>query len=290
MDKLKATAIRGGLLSEPDARALDEQAAFALIYQSGLSTSPIVTEISGRGLGMAIVREKVEKLGGNITIESNPARGTTFRILLPVTLATFKGIVVSVGGQSFVIPTASVERIDRIRRSEIQTVENKETILLEGRPCLSCDSPRCSSCRSAKSASPAEFTEVVVLGLGDKRIAFAVDAILNEQEVLVKSIGKPLVRVRNVAGATVLGSGAPAVILNTADLLHSAVHLVAGRQAVRAGRSGRRRGNRGPEHPRDGRLGHLAHALEEHPRIRRLHGDDGGRWRGRADAFENARL
>ena len=231
--KLKAAAVRNGLLSEEEARTLDEKSALALIYQSGLSTSPIVTEISGRGLGMAIVLEKVEKLGGSITIESRPAKGTVFRIRVPITLATFKGIVVSAGGQLLVIPTASVERIARFRRTEIQTVENKDTIQIQGRPVPLVRLDAVLELPSRESREQTEFTEMVVLGLGDRRIAFAVDAILNEQEVLVKSIGKPLVRVRNVAGATVLPSGLPAVILNTADLLHSAVH---------AASAGRRRG------------------------------------------------
>jgi len=224
LDKLKATAVRNGVISEQEARTLDDQSAIALIYQSGLSTSAIVTEISGRGLGMAIVREKVEKLGGTISVESGPAKGTTFRIRAPITLATFKGIVVSSGGQLLVIPTASVERIARFRRGDIRTVENKDTILLEGRPVSLVQLDAVLGLPSRESRGQAEFTEVVVLGAGDRRIAFAVDAIRNEQEVLVKSIGKPLIRVRNVAGATVLGSGSPAVILNTTDLLHSAVH------------------------------------------------------------------
>lgn len=222
VDKLKAAAVRSGLLSEQEARTLDGPSALALIYQSGVSTSSIVTEISGRGLGMAIVQEKVEKLGGKISIESSPAKGTTFRILVPITLATFKGIVVSAGGQMLVIPTASVERIARFRHGDIQTVENRDTIPIGGRlvPLVQLEAVLDLPVRRARGQ--AEFTEVVVLGLGDKRIAFAVDAIHSEQEVLVKSLGKPLLRVRNVAGATVLASGSPSIILNTVDLLHSA--------------------------------------------------------------------
>ena len=190
---------------------------------------------------MAIVQEKVEKLGGSISIESDSVKGTAFHILVPITLATFKGIVVSAGGQLLVIPTGSVERIARFRRSEIQTVENKDTLLIAGRPVPLVYLDVVLEMPPGERREQTEFTQVVVLGSGDRRIAFAVDAVHNEQEVLVKSLGKPLVRVRNVAGATILGSGSPTVILNTADLLRSAVRATAtGRRReadVKAGRA-----------------------------------------------------
>ena len=231
-EKVKAAAIREGVLSAEDAHALEEPAALALIFGSGVSTSPIITEISGRGLGMAIVREKVEKLGGQIAIETTRGAGTTFRIVLPVTLATFKGILVSTGGQSFVIPTAKIERIQRVRRDEIGTVENRETISFDGHTLALARLDEVLGLPPRPAAG--EFTEVVILGSAEKRIGFAVDEILSEQEVLVKIIGKPLLRVRNVAGATILGSGTPAVILNTSDLLKSAVRAAAAPRLSRA--------------------------------------------------------
>jgi two-component system chemotaxis sensor kinase CheA len=221
VERLKASAMRAGTLSEDEASALSEEAASALIFNSGISTSPIITEISGRGLGMAIVREKVDKLGGQISIETVRGAGTTFRIELPVTLATFKGILVGAGGQSFVIPTAKIERIARVRRVDIRTVENRETIALDGQTVALARLDEVLALPAL--AETGRFAEVVVLGSAEKRIGFVVEAVLSELEVLVKSIGKPLVRVRNVAGATILGSGIPAVILNTADLLKSAV-------------------------------------------------------------------
>lgn len=221
LEAVKASAIRAGRLSEAEAGALAGPAALALIFDSGISTSPIVTEISGRGLGMAIVRDKVEKLDGQIAIDTARGAGTAFHIVLPVTLATFKGVLVAAGGQTFVIPTAKIERVARVRRDEIRTVENRETIALDG-PALAL--AHLDGVLSLPPRPPeGDFAEVIVLGAGEKRIGFAVDAVLGEQEVLVKNIGRPLRRVRNIAGATVLASGSPALILNTADLLKSAV-------------------------------------------------------------------
>lgn len=226
VERVKSAAIEGQIVSAEEAAQLSEEAALALIFRSGISTSPIITELSGRGLGMAIVREKVEKLGGQITVGTRAQVGTSFRILLPVTLATFKGILVNASGQTFVIPTSSVERIIRVKRTEIMTLENRETIGLNGQA-ISLAWLAAVLELPAGKPDATDFLEIVVLGVGDNRIGFAVDAVLDEQEVLVKNLGKPLLRVRNVAGATVLGSGTAAIILNVPDLLKSAVNLAA---------------------------------------------------------------
>jgi two-component system chemotaxis sensor kinase CheA len=221
--KLRASAVKQGVISAEDASRLSDEASFSLIFQSGLSTSPIVTEVSGRGLGMAIVRDKVAKLGGAISIESRVGQGTTFRILLPVTLATFKGMLVRAGGQTFVIPISSAECIKRFRLDEIKTVEGRETVELNGRAIAFVQLAEVLHLPESHSDQSSAYVESVVLGAGDRRIAFGVQAVLNEQEVLVKKLGHPLQRVRNVAAATVLGSGTPVLILNPSDLLNSAV-------------------------------------------------------------------
>ncbi len=221
--KVKKAAIRCGTLTAAAAAKLDEQGAIAHIFDSGVSTSGTITEVSGRGLGMAIVREKVEKLGGQIRIETQAGAGTTFRLVLPITLATCQGILVSTGGQSFIIPTAQVECIQRVRRADIQTVENRETMNLEGHAISFVRLQEVLELPPCAPAEPNGFIEVVVLGSGEQRIGFAVDEVLEELEVLVKNLGKPLLRVRNVAGATMLGSGTPAIILSAPDLLKSAV-------------------------------------------------------------------
>ena len=223
-EKVKAAALVRGIITSEEAQRLSEQEAIALIFQSEVSTSAIITEISGRGLGMAIVRERVEKLGGQVAVTTSLHHGTTFRLLVPVMLATLKGILVQVADQVFVLPTASVEKVAQIKIEDIQTVENRETIVYDGRAVslarlddvLELGAP-------GRKAETAKLLPVVVLGSSDKRIAFSVDEVLHEQEVLVKSLGKPLSRVRNVAGATVLGSGKAVPILNTLDLLKSAV-------------------------------------------------------------------
>lgn len=160
-----------------------------------------------------------------VAVESRRHAGTTIRITLPVTLATFRGILIEVADRIFVVPTAQVERVARVKREDVQTVEGRETIRLNGRAVAlvhladALEFPRPS--RSGSGEPPATVL-VVILGVGEQRVAFTVDAVLDEQEVLVKRLGKPLSRVRNIAGAIVLGSGRVAPILNVPDLLKSA--------------------------------------------------------------------
>ncbi len=228
VEAVMAAAARQGGAAEQGISNLSREAALGLIYQSGVSTAPIVTELSGRGLGMAIVREKVEKLGGQVTIHSDPGIGTTFRIVLPVTLATFKGIVVSVSGQTFVIPTSGVEQIVRVDSEAIRNVENRPTVNLNGRVISLAVLADVLEIRGGRALPRSGRIELVVLGAADKRVAFVVDEVITEQEVLVKPLSRPLVRVRNVSNAAVLGSGKPALVLNVSDLLKSAVKLAAG--------------------------------------------------------------
>ncbi len=223
IERVKESAVRLGIISQSDAHAMSERDALSLVFNSEVSATQTVTAISGRGLGMAIVRAKTEKLGGRVTIDSKPHVGTTLRILLPLKLATFRGIVVSAAGALCVLPTQNVERALRVKPADIQTIENRESISLQGRAMslvrldAVLDLP--PGPRRQDDAAP---ITVVVLHSAGQRIAFAVDEVLREEEVLVKALRRPLARVRNIAGATVLESGKPVPILNVTDLIKSA--------------------------------------------------------------------
>lgn len=219
-----STAQKLGLITEDESARLNEQDAASLVFQSGISTSKVVTDISGRGLGLAIVMEKVEKLGGSVSLESHRDAGTTIRMVLPLTLAALSGVVVRAGGQLFAIPTAGIERVMRVERGDIRTVENRETVRMNGRVLSLVRLSDVFGLQRGRAPEDSDaFERIVVLASKGERIAFAVDEILNEQEVLLKGLGSQLSRVRNISGATTLGTGALVPVLNVPDLMRSGI-------------------------------------------------------------------
>jgi len=223
LDRVKSAAIKSGLLSREAAEGLGREEALALVFRSGISTSPIVTDISGRGLGMAIVREKVEKLGGSVAVASSTPTGTVLRILLPLTLSTYRGVVVRVGESLFILPAASVERVLRIGRHEIMTVEGRQALQTEGRSIALVNLADVLGLRAAEGqAGSPGLIYIVIVASSDNRIAFRVDEIIGEQQVMIKGLGRQLRRVRNIAGAAMLGKGKVVPVLNASDLVKSA--------------------------------------------------------------------
>ncbi len=226
VEKVKQSAIKQGALTDKDAQQLSVEQALLLIFQSGLSTSQLVTELSGRGLGMGIVSEKVEKLGGRIFIETKLKIGTTFRLVLPLTLATFRGIHVRTANQEFIIPTQSVKRVVRLFSPEVKTLEGQETIIYEGRVLsylLLEDLLQLSLPPSSPKKKEANNPHLIlIVKAADTLLAIGVDQILSEQEVLVKGLGKQLARVQNVSASTILESGRVIPILDPFDLIKTA--------------------------------------------------------------------
>jgi two-component system chemotaxis sensor kinase CheA len=219
---VKNAAVRLGLIVTDEAARLTEADANELIFQSGLSTSPIITDLSGRGLGLAIVREKVERLGGTIAVTSTPGAGTAFRMLVPLSLATFRGVLVEVAGRRFLFPTAGVARVGRVKPDEIKTIENRQAIALGGRAVSLARLRDVLELSGPERHTAGAARPVVVVRAADRPFAFLVDEVLGEQEVMVKSMGRQLARVRNIDGACISGSGAVIPILNVADLVECA--------------------------------------------------------------------
>ncbi len=219
--RVKRAAVAKGIVSEQEAAALDDAHAAELVFRNGFTTSEGITRVSGRGLGLAIVREKAERLGGAVTIANRPGGGALVEMLLPTTLATFRGVLVEAGGLPFIVPGVQVERVARIAPGETSTIEGRPAVAIGGRTVALASLQAILELAGAPRAMDESFP-VVVLGQGDQRVAFAVDEVVEELEVLAKPFHAPLERVRNVSGATVLASGQIAPILNVADLLKSA--------------------------------------------------------------------
>jgi two-component system, chemotaxis family, sensor kinase CheA len=221
--KVKQAALKANLISAEQAETLSDDETLRLIFASGLSTSSMITDISGRGVGMDVVRKNIEALQGQIDIESTLGQGTRFILTLPLTLATTQELLVRVGEQTLGIPIAAVERIHRIRSQEISSVQGHNAILIDGEPISLVRLAQVLELPAREPAAhPEERFPVVILGSARRRIAFVVDAVVGQQETVVKSLGKQLARVRNVAGATILGTGQVIMTLNPADLMKSA--------------------------------------------------------------------
>ena len=222
--RVKSAAHKLGVVSARDMEKLDDEQALALAFCSGVSTSAVITELSGRGLGLAIVQERVERLGGVITLESNHDAGTSLRIVLPLTLATYRGVWVRAGDEVMVIPVMAIERVIRVSRKDIRTVENHETVSLDGQTVpLVWLSDVLELPRKSVATESTDKVQAVLLSVGDVRVAFRVEEILGEKEILVKALGPQLVRVRNIAGACVFGAGVLVPVLNVGDLMKSAM-------------------------------------------------------------------
>jgi len=230
LDKVRSAALKSGMIAKDSLEKISSQETLSLIFQSGVTTSQIITDISGRGLGLAIVREKVEKLGGSVSVNSQPNIGTTFRLFLPLTISTLRGVIVRSGENLFVIPTLYIDKVVRVNCEEIKTVENRETIIIDGKIITTVNLGNVlglvnkveSKLNKKNNAEDhLNFIQLIILVHADKKIAFVVDEILEEYQILVKELGKQLSRVRNISGATILGSGKVVPVINVPDLMKS---------------------------------------------------------------------
>ncbi len=222
-DKVVAASLKMGIISAEKAEKLTDVEALGLIFNSGLSTSPFITDLSGHGLGLAIVSECINQLGGSIVVESKVEKGTKFTITLPVTLQTFRGVLVKVGENQFIITISSIEKVIRIKASDIRTIENRDTILYNGENIglawlnqildLSSGKPRIDK---------NSYLSTLVLVSGQQRIAFVVDSILEDHEGIIKNLGSQLINIQNVLGATLLGNGKVVPVLNAIQLIDKA--------------------------------------------------------------------
>lgn len=214
---VKAAAVRKGAISREAADRMAEQEALELIFAPGVSTAPETTDISGRGVGMDVVRNSIEALNGMVTVESRPGQGSTFTLELPLTLATFRGLLVQSLDEVYAIPLSFVQETGRLESGLVRTVVDREVVNLRGTVMplfrLSLISPH---------AETRGEGFMVVVRVGDRPVALAVDRLMDQQDVVVKSLGRTIGRAKGVAGASILGDGEVALILDVATLLKAA--------------------------------------------------------------------
>lgn len=210
-----------GLVSRTDAASLTDIEIYELLMQPSMSTSTSVSEISGRGVGLDVVRQKVESLQGQIRIESHVGQGTSFEIILPISLSTLHCVMVQVGQETYAIPTSSVTRVVEFDTNDIFTVEGQAMLTIDDRPVPLAYLEDVLERGHHQHTDKSQIL-VLVLEAADRRFAFVVDDIAAEQEAIVRSLNPEMARVRNVSGATLLANGKVVIILNVSDLIKSA--------------------------------------------------------------------
>ncbi|MBN1483233.1 MAG: hybrid sensor histidine kinase/response regulator [Chloroflexia bacterium] len=220
---VREAAVRRGLLSAEAAAEIGQEEILSLIFAPELSTSPIITEVSGRGIGLDIVRRNVEGLQGRVEVESRPGEWTRFRLTLPLTLVSTRCLLLREGGAVYAVPIGTVERIEVVTLQDMAVVEGRLALQYRGRPLplARLDEILELGGEALEYGAEEEVVVLVLTAAGDQ-VGFVVEEVLDETEVVVKNLGRQLARVRNVAGATVLGTGRVALILNVGDLIKSA--------------------------------------------------------------------
>lgn len=217
---LKQKALNTGILTAQEADAMSEDDLRSLIFHPGLTTAAEITAISGRGIGMDIVRDRVESLRGRVSVTSVPGEGTTISLNVPVSLTRIRCVLLDTGEDTYAVPSAVIVRMTTLRRDDVFTAENRDMIVLDERPV-----PLVSMAEVLGiPGQPRTSDEITVLALraADRTVAFEVDGLESERELVLKPLGPEIARAQFVSGAALLGTGAVLIVLDANDLVRSA--------------------------------------------------------------------
>lgn len=217
VEAVKNKAIERNLVTAEQAANMPEKDIINLLFQPGFSTSEKVTDVSGRGVGLDVVKSKIESLSGEVEVKSKWGEGSTWTIRLPLTLAIIQALMVVVGGEKYAISLGSIQTIEDISPKDIKLVENKEVINLRGTviPLI-----RLTEVLDVESTrSPEDNLIVVIVKKGDKMAGLVIDELIGQQEIVIKSLGKYIKQCKFISGATILGDGEVALILDANALL-----------------------------------------------------------------------
>lgn len=216
--RMKRSALEKGIITREDAEQLSDKESIELIFRPGFSTAQAVSDISGRGVGMDIVRSHIEKLNGLIDIETRLGEGTCFKIKLPLTLAIIIGLLVKLHDQTFIIPMSNIAEIVRVTSDDIHTVRGQSVILLRNQviPLAWMH----DHFHIPKENLGKKHIPLVIVGSAEKRLALAVDELIGNQEIVIKSLGSYIGKVDGIAGSTILGDGKVALIVEVSGIMN----------------------------------------------------------------------
>jgi two-component system chemotaxis sensor kinase CheA len=220
-EKVKASAVEKGMITAEKAAKLSDREAIDLIFSAGVSTAEEITDISGRGVGMDVVRNNIERLNGAVSVSTKLGRGTRFEVRMPLTLAIIPSLLVSLARNTYAIPLVSVVETLRIQRSEIKTVRGRETIQLRGHvlPLLRLG----DFFGFARNGHGRDKLFIVSVRWGDMDVGFVVDRLVGQQEIVIKSLGDLIGDIKGLSGGGILGDGSIALIIDVPSLVKTAI-------------------------------------------------------------------
>ncbi|MBP3468951.1 MAG: chemotaxis protein CheA, partial [Lachnospiraceae bacterium] len=216
-EKIREKAIERGFLTEEQALALDDEDVISLLFEPGFSTAKQVTDVSGRGVGLDVVKSKIESLSGEVEVKTKLGEGSTFIIRLPLTLAIIQALMVVVGGEKYAISLGGIQTIEDVDPRDVKTVQSKEVIHLRGTVIPLIRLEEVLDIESQRD--PNENMVVVIVKKGDKLAGLVIDELIGQQEIVIKSMGKYINKCKFISGATILGDGEIALILDANALI-----------------------------------------------------------------------
>ncbi len=223
--RIGRAALSAGLLTPQELAALTPEEIYNFIFHPGLTTSEQVTAISGRGMGMDIVRARVEGLRGRVTVHSVPGQGTTFNLSVPLSLTRISCVLLRVGGQDFAIPSAMVGRMLKLPRDQVFTAEGRDMVMILDQPMPLVPMHAILNLPAQPPAETADEITLLVLTDGERSVALEVDALYSEQELVLKPLGREIKQARFVSGAALLGTGDILIVLDGNDLIRTSTGL-----------------------------------------------------------------
>ena len=217
VDAVRRKAVERGVLTEDQAAAADDNEIINLLFMPSFSTAKQVTDVSGRGVGLDVVKSKIESLSGEVDVKTKLGEGSTFSIRLPLTLAIIQALMVVVGNEKYAMALGGIQTIEDINPSDIKTVQGNEVINLRGNviPLIRLD--QVVGVESTRAED--ENMVVVIARKGDKLAGFVVDELIGQQEIVIKSMGKYINKCKFISGATILGDGEIALIIDANALI-----------------------------------------------------------------------
>ena len=215
-DRIKKKAIEKEIINEQERELLSQEEVITLLFAPGFSTSEEVSDVSGRGVGLDVVKSKIESINGSIEMDSEVNKGTRFIIRIPLTLAIIQALLIKLGDEIYAIPLSSITEITSITKDSIRSIQGQEIILYRGKtiPIV-----KLNELMEIKSTDILDEHVVVVVRKGEKQAGLLIDGLIGQQEIVIKPLGKYLSNIKYLSGATILGNGNISLILDINSLI-----------------------------------------------------------------------